>query len=360
VNLGQGFPTLPLKPFVKEACVNAINGSHQYTRSEGHPRLVHALAKLYSPLVGHEYDPLKEIVTTVGATEAIYSTIQAFIDRDDEVILMQPFYDSYPASIHLAGGKPVVVSLEPNGTSDWFLDMNKLEQAVTSRTKMLIINNPHNPIGKVFTRQELEQIAQFAEKHDLIVMADEVYETLVFDDAPTKMIKFASLPGMFKRTITVGSIGKMFGVTGWKVGWVMAPPELVRAVWMVHQFVPFSVATPMQEAAADVIEQAMNNDFFEQTRKEYQQLRDELFETLDQVGFSPMKPNGGYFIIADMAHVDAQGQDYSKFLTERAGVTPIPVGAFYDPKDSHLVKHLVRFAYCKDSATIQAGGKRLK
>ena len=219
----------------------------QYTRSEGHVRLCQALAKLYAPSLA--LNPMTDIITTgqlinvVGATEAIYSCIQAFINPGDEVILMQPFYDSYPASVIMAGGTPVVVTLS---TGDWMLDWDKLEQAVSPKTKMIIVNNPHNPSGKVFTRQELLKLADFATRHDLLVMADEVYETLVFNDAVSPMIKFATLPGMAQRTLTVGSIGKMFGVTGWKIGWVLTTPELARSLWLVHQWVPFCVATPLQ------------------------------------------------------------------------------------------------------------------
>jgi kynurenine--oxoglutarate transaminase/cysteine-S-conjugate beta-lyase/glutamine--phenylpyruvate transaminase len=251
--LGQGFPTLKVADFIKSAAINAVNHGdlgHQYTRSEGHPRLVNVLAKFYGPKMNRELDPMTEIMTTVGASEAIYSSIQALINPGDEVILMQPYYDSYPASVELAGGIPVVVSMRGESncreSREWKLDWSELEKCINSKTKMIILNNPNNPIGKVWEREELERLANIVEKHNLLVMADEVYETLVYSDSASPMIKFASLPGMFQRTITIGSMGKMFGVTGWKIGWILAPPELTRSAWMVHQFLPFSVVTPLQ------------------------------------------------------------------------------------------------------------------
>ncbi|KAL2917600.1 arylformamidase [Polyrhizophydium stewartii] len=354
VNLGQGFPTLPVADFISAEAVKAAGTSgllHQYTRSEGHPKLV----------------------------KAIYATIQAFVNPGDEVILMQPFYDSYPASVTLAGGKPVVVSLAPEPgrhghASDWKLDFDELRRAITPRTKIIMINNPHNPIGKIFSREELDAVALIAREHDLLVIADEVYETLAFADSGSPFIKFgklirrqesrlASLPGMYERTVTLGSIGKAFGVTGWKVGWVIAPPEIARSVWLVHQFVPFAISTPLQEAVAESLNKAKTTTYFEDTAKLYQSLRDLLFQGLEEIGFNPMLPDGGYFIIADVSDIQKKHNitgDFSKFLTTEVGVTSIPVSAFYKEEDQAKVSHLVRFAFCKDRATIEAALARLR
>ncbi|KAJ1555852.1 hypothetical protein HK405_011800 [Cladochytrium tenue] len=343
--------------------------------------------------LNHQLDPLSEIVVTVGATEAIYSTVQAFAGPGDEVILMQPFYDSYPASITLAGAKPVVVTLAPRGTpgsggpssGDWHLDLAEVRAAIRpGKTKLLFLNNPHNPIGKVWAREELEAIAAIAVEFDLIVVADEVYETLVFSDSPSPMIKFASLPGMFERTITIGSIGKMFGVTGWKIGWVLAAPPLARALWMVHQFVPFSVATPLQEAAARALEHATDpsSGFFETTAATYQHLRDRLIRLLARNGLTPTRPDGGYFVLADTTRLDpllvgspelavpASGRrprDFAvcRHLTVAAGVTAIPPSAFYDraagPDAPHLAvpSRLARFAFCKGEDLLEDADRRL-
>ncbi|KAI8801065.1 pyridoxal phosphate-dependent transferase [Cladochytrium replicatum] len=407
VNLGQGFPTLPVPEFIREAAGRTALDSglvHQYTRSEGHPKLVQVLSKFYSEKIGRSIDPLTEIVTTVGATEAIYSTIQAFVDRDDEVIMMQPFYDSYPASVALAGGKPVVVSLRPpkghgpaggaKTSHDWKLDLDELRAAVTPKTKLIIVNNPHNPVGKVFTREELLGIAAIAEEFDLLVMADEVYETLVYSDSVSPFIKFASLPGMFERTITLGSVGKMFGVTGWKIGWVIAPAPIVRSVQMVHQFVPFSIATPLQEAVATALEQAIAGTFFEETRAAYEALRDRLFTMLSSVNLNPTLPHGGYFILADTSSVEDPAEvseeqlsalkaDVSerelnrkdgrrdfricRHLTTEAGVTAIPPSAFYDDsakgaevEKKEVAGYLARFAFCKSADMIDRAGENLK
>ncbi|KAJ8331186.1 arylformamidase [Batrachochytrium dendrobatidis] len=370
INLGQGFPTLPVADFITQEAAKAISTQgilHQYTRSEGHPKLVQELALFYSSKLGRQIDPLTEIVTTVGATEAIYSTIQAFVDVGDEVILMQPFYDSYPASILLAGGKPIVVSLSATPgkrgrASDWTLDMDELRKAITPKTKMIMINNPHNPLGKVFTKKELEAVATIAREFDLLIVADEVYETLTFSDSCSPFIKFASLPGMFERTITLGSIGKAFGVTGWKIGWAIAPPALSRAVWLVHQFIPFSIATPLQASVAESLKIAQQTSYFQDTCRQYESLRDLLYEGLESIGFNPMKPDGGYFIVADVSKIqkelNIQG-DFSKFLTTEVGVTGIPVSAFYQSQDQSKVSHLVRFAFCKDRATIETALERL-
>jgi kynurenine--oxoglutarate transaminase/cysteine-S-conjugate beta-lyase/glutamine--phenylpyruvate transaminase len=197
VNLGQGFPTLPVAKFIREAAANAIAHEglgHQYTRSEGHPRLVNALSKFYSPKLGHPLNPMTEIMTTVGASEAIYSAIQALVNPGDEVILMQPYYDSYPASIWLAGGVPKIISLQAKSDAktshDWTIDFQELRDAISKKTRIIMLNNPNNPLGKVWTKNELQQIADIAVEHDLLVIADEVYETLVYSDSVSPMIKF--------------------------------------------------------------------------------------------------------------------------------------------------------------------------
>ncbi|KAI9002725.1 pyridoxal phosphate-dependent transferase [Gaertneriomyces semiglobifer] len=290
---------------------------------------------------------------------------------------MQPFYDSYPASITLAGGKPVMVSLRPPSdrpaeTSDnWTFDVDEIRRAINpGKTKMLFINNPHNPIGKVFKREELEAIARIAEEFELLVVADEVYETLVYTDSVSPLIKFASLPGMFERTITIGSAGKMFGVTGWKIGWATGAADIIRAMWMVHQFVPFCVPTPLQEATAISLEQAIHNGYFERTTQQYQQLRDQLQATLAHVGLTPTLPHGGYFILADTTSLPDPAEDHvrrdyriCRFLTKEVGVTAIPPSAFYDPSDTEglvTTGKLARFAFCKNQGMLKTAGQKIE
>ncbi|KAJ3102000.1 Kynurenine--oxoglutarate transaminase 3 [Phlyctochytrium planicorne] len=385
VNLGQGFPTLPVPDFIKKAAATAVESTgllNQYTRSEGHPRLVKALSNFYSPKIGREINPLTEIVTAVGATEAIYSTIQAFVNPGDEVIMMQPFYDCYPAAVTLAGGVPVVVNLSPpkdrpSATSDdWKLDINELRKAITPKTKLLFVNNPHNPVGKVFRREELLEIAKVAEEFDLLVIADEVYETLVYSDSVSPMIKFASLPGMFERTITIGSVGKMFGVTGWKIGWCIASEEITRSIWMIHQFVPFAVATPLQEATAVSIEEAMVSDYFQKTSAQYEALRDKLRALLESNNLAPTIPHGGYFIMADttsledkvnkdteLSHEHRRDFRVCRFLTTNVGVTAIPPSAFYERKPGaggDVPGRYARFAFCKGADLLDAASTKFQ
>lgn len=394
VNLGQGFPTLPLPSFIPNALASAAQSSNsllqQYTRSEGHVRLVNALAKYYQPQLNREINPMTEILTTVGATEAIYASIQAFVNPGDEVILMQPFYDSYPASVLMSGGTPKFVSLLPPKTSntssetkasDWKLDMTELKASITPKTKMLIVNNPHNPLGKVFSKSELQEIADIAIKNDLIVIADEVYETLVYNnDGATTFQKLASLPGMWERTLSIGSIGKTFGVTGWKIGWITAPAPLIRSIWTVHQWNVFCVPTPLQEAAAICFEQSFLNPqsiYHKVTLKEYQRLRDVLVNMLKESGFDPIIPQGGYFVCADTSSLDSMGvntiipglndhetrRDFQvcKYLIKEAGVCAIPPSAFYSKgSNTEISGKLARFAFCKTEEMIADAGKRLK
>jgi aspartate/methionine/tyrosine aminotransferase len=259
---------------------------------------------------------------------------------------------------------PIFVSLNPE--KGWTLDFDELRSKITSKTKAIIVNNPNNPLGKVWTMDELMKIRDVAVENDLLVLADEVYETLVFNDSQEKMIKMgrlqtyvASLPDMFERTITVGSMGKMLGITGWKIGWLIASAEIVRSCWLVHQFMPFCVTTPLQEAGAEALEIAMENNYFAKTATEYQALRDYLMQSLKEVGFKVIKPDGGYFVVADISEFMNE-KDFSTYLTENAKVTSIPMGSFYHKSDQGKVKQYVRFAFCKDLDTLKAASQRLK
>lgn len=290
VNLGQGFPNFPAPDFIKEAAQAAIAADiNQYARGNGHPRLVNAVANTYNPLFGRTLDAMREIVITDGATEGIFATIQALIGPGDEVILLEPFYDSYPACITMAGGTSVYVPLRfsPSATSaaECTVDMDELAAAFNPRTRMIIINTPHNPVGKVFSRTELAQIAALARKHDVLVLSDEVYEWMVYPEAGrvVEHIRMATLPGMWERTITLGSAGKTFSVTGWKIGWAIGPEHLIHAIQMAHQWIPFSVATPLQEAVAIGIEQADERDYYAWLSQMYQAKRGKLLASLERV-----------------------------------------------------------------------------
>ena len=375
VNLGQGFPNFAAPDFIKEAAQAAIAADlNQYARSAGHPRLVNALAATYGPLFGRELDPMQEIVVTVGATEGIYATIQALVDPGDEVILIEPFYDSYPASVIMAGGTPVYVPLrqQPNAThaSQFALDMDELAAAISPRTRLLVINTPQNPLGKVFSRQELEQVAALAQQHDLLVLSDEVYEWMVYpalDGTPIQHVRMATLPGMWERTITLGSAGKTFSVTGWKIGWVIAPPHLAQAVFMAHQWIPFAVATPLQEAVGAALEEAPRQNYYSWLAKMYQAKRDKLLDVFNEVGLTPIRPDGSYFIIVDTRDLDVPVPDgtrrdvaVARWFTREVGVAAIPPSHFYSEAHQSLTENLARFCFCKTDETLDEAAQRLR
>ncbi|HHY57841.1 MAG TPA: aminotransferase class I/II-fold pyridoxal phosphate-dependent enzyme [Chloroflexi bacterium] len=369
VNLGQGFPNFPAPDFVKTAAQQAIAADlNQYARSAGHPRLVHALAQVYGPLFGRTLDPMTEIVVTVGATEGIFATVQALVDPGDEVILLEPFYDSYPAAVIMAGGAPVYVPLRaPAGSHSaaaWALDLDELTAAITPRTKLLILNTPSNPVGKVFSRAELSALAEIACRFNLTVLSDEVYEWMVYP--PAEHVRIATLPGMWERTVTLGSAGKTFSVTGWKIGWAIAPQPLAHAILMAHQWIPFAVSTPMQEAIAVALEESQARGYFTWLSAMYQAKRDRLLTALAEVGLPPMRPDGSYFIIVDTGALPVAGAPGARrdiavcrWLTQEIGVAAIPPSPFYSEPHQHLTDNLARFTFCKTDEMLEEAARRL-
>ena len=374
INLGQGFPNFPAPDFVKEAARAAIGADlNQYPRGAGHPRLVTALAQVYGPLFGRSLDPMREIVVTVGATEGIFATVQALVDPGDEVILIEPFYDSYPATVIMAGGTPVYVPLRAPANADsaaqWTLDWDELAAAFSPRTKMLILNTPSNPVGKVFSRAELEQIAALAQRHNVTVLSDEVYEWMVYTtpERTVEHVRIATLPGMWERTVTLGSAGKTFSVTGWKIGWAIAPPLLANAIFMAHQWIPFAVSTPLQEAVAVALEEAAPRGYFGWLSAMYQAKRDRLLTVLEEVGLTPMAPDGSYFIIVDTSRLavpvpPGERRDVSvcRWLTRDVGVAAIPPSPFFSPPHQHLTDNLARFTFCKTDDMLDEAAQRLR
>lgn len=381
VNLGQGFPNFPAPDFIKNAAQSAVaNDLNQYTRYGGHLRLVDALARFYAPIYGRELDPLREVLITVGATEGIFATMQALIEPGDEVILIEPFYDSYPAAVIMAGGTPVYIPLRPapitpgqvSHARDWVLDPDELTAAFNERTRLIVINTPQNALGKVYTRAELEMIARLVQQCDAYVLSDEVYEWMVYpvDDADavaSPLLRMATLPGMWERTITLGSAGKTFSVTGWKIGWVIAPPDIIYALLMAHQWIPFTVATPLQEAVAVSFETAPHEGYFEWLPNMYRAKRDRLIQTLLDVGLTPIQPDGSYFILADTSGLnvpDVSGKrrdiNICHWLPRAIGVVAIPPSHFYSPPHQYLTDNLVRFTFCKTDELLSAGAERLQ
>ncbi len=355
VNLGQGFPDFPGPDFVKEAAKQAIDADlNQYAVSSGAPRLKEQVAIDASAVLGRTVDPAREVVVTNGATEAIYEAIQAFTGPGDEIVVFEPFYDSYPASAQMAGATFVPVRLEP---PDWVFDPEALRAAITPRTRMLLLNTPHNPTGKVFDRTELEQIAALAIEHDLLIVSDEVYDRIVFDPAEHRSI--ASLPSMWERTITTNSAGKTFSLTGWKIGWAIGPAELVGAIQAVHQFVTFASGTPFQEAIAMALESSRSNGYYDQLARDYAHRRDLLETALAGAGLPVVPIGGSYFLMADISGLGFENDvAFCEWLVEEIGVAAVPPSAFYlDPATAPL---LARFCFAKSDATIAAAAERLR
>ncbi len=354
VNLGQGFPDFPGPAFVKEAATRAIERDlNQYAHPHGVPALRQALAREWGDRYGIDIDPDRHITVTSGATEALFDAILAIIDPGDELVVFEPFYDSYPASVQMAGGTMRVVTLDLPG---WTFAIDALRSAVTGRTRVILLNTPHNPTGKVFPRAELQSIADIAIEHDLVVITDEVYDRIVYDDAIH--IPIATLPGMWERTLTINSTGKTFSLTGWKIGYAIGPDHLVGALRSVHQFVTFATSTPFQVAMAEAIPIARENGYYDTLVADYRTRRDTLRDILQRSGLPVETVAGSYFLMASFAHLDfATDVDFCRHLISQVGVTPIPPSAFY--LDSETAPKLVRFCFAKSLTTLTEAGERL-
>jgi len=351
VNLGQGFPSFDGPEFVKEAAAAAMRAGHnQYAPMPGVVSLRESIAAHQGRFYGLEYDPATEITDHAGATEALCATVAGLLEPGDEVVVFEPFYDAYLPGIALAQARPRVVALE---APEFRLEPDALEAAVSSRTRLLLLNSPCNPAGRVFDRGELALIAETCRRHDLVAVTDEVYEHIVFDGAH---LPLATLPGMRERTVTISSAGKTFSFTGWKVGWSCAAAELTAAVRAVHQFVTFAVATPFQHAMAQAL--AAPDAFFRQLGDDYRARRDRLCRGLAEVGLGVRPPEGTYFALADVRPLRFTDDEvFCRHLVESVGVAAIPMSAF--TVDGH-VRHLVRFAFCKDEATLDEAVRRLR
>ncbi|MEU7422367.1 pyridoxal phosphate-dependent aminotransferase [Streptomyces sp. NPDC040750] len=356
INLGQGFPDTDGPEEVREAAVRALRDGrgNQYPPGPGIPELRTAIAEHQLGRYGLSYDPDTEMLVTAGATEAIAASLLALVEPGDEVVALEPYYDSYAASIALAGGKRVPVTLRPRDGA-FRLDLDELRAAVTDRTRLLLVNTPHNPTGTVLTRPELAAIARLAVERDLLVVTDEVYEHLVFDDAGH--LPLASFPGMRERTVSIGSAGKTFSFTGWKVGWVTAAPELVSAVRSVKQFLTYVSSGPFQYAVAEAL--ALPDSYFEDFRRSMLLRRDILAEGLSAAGFEVFKPAGTYFITTDIRPLgEKDGFAFCRALPERAGVVAIPNAVFYDDREAGAP--FVRFAFCKREEVLLEAARRLR
>lgn len=353
INLGQGFPNFDGPEFVKEAAIAAIRAGHgQYAPSSGIPELTGAIAAKFSSATGLSgIEPRSHVTVTSGCTEALAATFVGLLEPGDGVVLIEPTYDAYPVGLALAGAVPSYVTLRP---PKFKLIASDLEAAVGKSTKAIVINSPHNPTGRVFTRSDLEAIADLCRRHDLIAITDEVYEHMVFEG---EHLSLAQLPGMWERTVTLSSLGKTFSLTGWKIGWAIAPPDLTAGVRAAHQFLTFATATPLQHAAAAAL--AAAQEYFGELAASYRSKRDLLAEGLDGVGLKVFLPEGTYFMMADHSTFGL-GDDvaFVNHLIDEVGVAAIPPSAFYHDKSE--AKDLVRFAFCKDEGTLREAIERLK
>ena len=352
LNLGQGFPDTDGPQEILDAAKAAIDsGRNQYPPGAGVPELLDAIAVHQRRFYGIEIDPRREVLVTAGATEAIAATILALCESGDEVVTFEPYYDSYAASIALAGAVRRTSVLR---FPDFAVDEASLRAAFSSRTRLVLLNTPHNPTGKVFTRAELDLICSLAREHDAWVVTDEVYEHLVFDGL--EHLPVAALPGMAERTLTISSAGKTFSTTGWKVGWVSGPADAVAAVRTVKQFLTYVASGPFQPAVA--LGLGLGDEVYAGLTRTLQGKRDLLVGALQGIGLDVAVPGGTYFVIADTAPLGAtDALDFCRELPGRAGVAGVPVSVFHDDVDA--ARTLVRFAFCKQDDVLREAAQRL-
>ena len=360
INLGQGFPDTDGPRQVAEAAVAAIRAGHnQYPPGPGIPELRMAVADHQRRFYGLDYDPDEEVLVTAGATEAIAATLLGLCEPGDEVILFEPYYDQYAAAVAMAGATRRVVTLRP---PDYGFDPEELAAAVTARTRLLLLNSPHNPTGKVYRRDELDVIARVCVEHDLLAVTDEVYEHLVYEGAH---VPLATLPGMRERTITVSSAAKTFSFTGWKIGWACAPPALLGAVRTAKQFLTYVNGAPFQYAIAEALQ--LGDDYFDDLADDLRSKRDRLCAGLEKAGFTVYRPAGSYFVTTDIRSLgagpgtrrdDGDGAAFCRSLPDRCGVVAVPNVVFYD--DVAAGRSLVRFAFCKRLEVLDEAVERLQ
>lgn len=387
VNLGQGFPDWESPAFVKDFAMKAIKENfNQYCRPPGELTLCKNISNLYSGMFHRELNEETEITVSVGATEGLFGIMQALLNECDEVIMMEPAFDIYPPQVQMAGGKSVFITLTPPKMKGdrWGLDLEELERLITPKTKILLLNTPHNPTGRVLDKSELLKIADILRRHpNIIAVMDEVYEHMVFEGH--KHVRLATLPDMFDRTLTVCSAGKTFSVTGWKIGWIIGSASLVRSVFLANQWVQFSVSTPSQKAVADCIEYAANPyegypNYFSSINALYLRKVERLSRIVEAVGMVCFRPEGSYYLLCDISGmkvpdryyqptaedkeegVERVSMDYafSRWLCQEIGVCVIPASAFYQPEKKHLAEHLVRLCCCKKEETLDLAEERLK
>ncbi len=357
VNLAQGMPNFPPPRELLEAAHRAIDGDyHQYAITWGTPRLRQAIADKYRKFYGMELDPERHITVCCGSTETMLSTLLAVLNPGDEVIIFEPFYENYGPGCIISGAEPVFVPLEP---PDFAFDPERLAKAVGPRTRAIIFNSPNNPTGKVFSRQELQVIADLCLRHDLLAITDEIYEHIVFDGHVHTPI--ATLPGMADRTITISGISKSYSVTGWRVGYAVASPEISLGIRRAHDFVTVGAPHPLQEAAVTAL--TLPDSYYLWLRQMYQAKRDLLLGLVESAGFVVYRPRGAYYLLTDAAHFlrryrCADDTEFAMYLVKEIGVTTVPGSSFYAHPE--LGKTKIRFCFPKTDDMLEEAGRRLQ
>ena len=351
INLAQGFPNFAAPQAIKDAAKRAIDADiNQYAITWGAKSLRDALSRTYAELYGMTVDPETMLTVTCGATEAMISTLLALVDPGDEVIVLEPFYENYGPDADIAGARPVYVALRP---PENVFDRDELRKAFGPRTKAIIVNTPNNPTGRVFTRDELTFIASLCIEHDVVAVTDEIYEHIRYEG---EHIPMATLPGMAERTVTISGASKTFSVTGWRVGWIVAPPELTAGIRKVHDFVTVGAPAPLQEAVAAGL--AMGRPYYDSLSAEYRTRRDLLVPALEAAGFAPRKPEGAYYVLCDITPFGFDDDTtFARWLVSEVGVAGVPGSSFYS--EPALGKHLIRFTFCKTHDVLTAAAERL-
>ena len=353
INLAQGFPDFPAPPELKEAAARAIADDYnQYPVTWGEPVFREAIAEKYERTYGIQVDPDRNVTVTCGSTEAMIASMLGVLDPGDEVVLFRPFYENYGPDAILAGATPRFVPLrEP----DWTIDEAELRAAFNDRTRGIVINTPNNPTGKVFSREELTFIAEFCQRYDVVAFTDEIYEHITYDGAVH--VPLATIAGMEDRTVTISALSKTYAVTGWRVGWAIAPETLTNGIRTVHDFLTVGAPTPLQHAGATAL--TLPDTYYEQIAKDYAERRALMLRILAEVGFEASAPKGAYYVMADVSHLGL-GDDVrtAEHLVEHVGVAAVPGSSFYsEPELGHT---RVRFAFCKRLETLEEAGRRLR
>ncbi|HET9179664.1 MAG TPA: aminotransferase class I/II-fold pyridoxal phosphate-dependent enzyme [Terriglobia bacterium] len=353
VNLAQGFPDFPAPAEVKEAAVRAVQGDiNQYAITWGAREFRRAIAERFEKDSGLAVDPEQEITVCCGSTEAMMASLLAVVNPGEEVVVFEPFYENYGPDAIISGAVPRFVPLHP---PDWTFDPKTLASAFNERTRALILNTPNNPTGKVFSRNELENIAEIVRASNACVMTDEIYQHLVYDGY--QHISLATLPGMRERTITINSLSKTYSVTGWRVGYAIAPPHLTQAIRKMHDFLTVGAAAPLQQAGITALR--LGDDYYCRLRDDYLGRRDRLLEALADAGFKCFKPFGAYYIMTDISGFGFSNDlEFTRYLIEKVGVAAVPGSSFYN--DRVIGSQQLRFTFCKKEATLDEAARRLK